>query len=286
MSVVSYTFFAFLAISILLYYLVPKKMQWIILLAASAYFYLIAGLQFLLVVVAEACVVYVIAMRMQKNLDEQEQMTQGLDRRAARSIKNDMKKKRKKVLVVGLVFVIGVLFIFKASGFCINNINRILGLVSMAELPNWNLIAPLGISFYSFMMISYLMEIYNGKAAAQKNFLKYLTYVLYFPHVTQGPIASYKEVGPQLFASHKFDYDRVVQGLWLIIWGYFKKLVIADRLALFVTAVFNHRGDYQGTIFFFAGVMYSIQIYCDFSGCMDIVRGASECFGIQLGENF
>lgn len=286
MSVVSYTFFAFLAISILLYYLVPKKMQWIILLAASAYFYLIAGLQFLLVVVAEACVVYVIAMRMQKNLDEQEQMTQGLDRRAARSIKNDMKKKRKKVLVVGLVFVIGVLFIFKASGFCINNINRIFGLVSMAELPNWNLIAPLGISFYSFMMISYLMEIYNGKAAAQKNFLKYLTYVLYFPHVTQGPIASYKEVGPQLFASHKFDYDRVVQGLWLIIWGYFKKLVIADRLALFVTAVFNHRGDYQGTIFFFAGVMYSIQIYCDFSGCMDIVRGASECFGIQLGENF
>lgn len=286
MSVISYTFFAFLTVAILLYYIVPKRMQWSVLLLASVYFYAMAGIQYLVIVMATACVVYGLALLMQKNLDEQEVLIEGLDRRAARSVKNDMKKKRRKVLVIALVGVIGILFLFKGSGFCIKNINRILGLASLATIHEWNLIAPLGISFYSFMMISYLMEIYNGKIWAQKNFLKYLTYVLYFPHVTQGPIARYKDVSSQLFTSHKFDYDTVIQGLWLIIWGYFKKLVIADRLSIFVNAVFNHRGNYQGTIFFFAAVMYSIQIYCDFSGCMDIVRGASECFDIRLGENF
>ncbi len=286
MSVISYTFFLFLAITILLYYIVPQKFQWIVLLLASILFYAIAGVQYLLVVAGTAVLVYFLALRMQKNLDEQAQMLEGLDRKAARAVKNEMKAKRKKVLVAALVLVIGVLFIFKASSFCIKNINRVLGMMSLSEIADWNLIAPLGISFYSFMMISYLVDIYNGKISAQKNFLKYLTYVLYFPHVTQGPIARYEEVSPQLFSGHRFCYDTVTQGLWLIIWGYFKKLVIADRLSSFVTAVFNHSGDYYGTIFLFAGVMYSIQIYCDFSGCMDIVRGASECFDIRLGENF
>lgn len=286
MSVISYTFFAFLAITILLYYIVPKKMQWIVLFIASIYFYLLAGIQYLAVVIVTACVVYVSALCMQKNLDEQSRLIEGLERRAARSIKNDMKKKRKKVLVVALIFVIGILFLFKGTGFFVKNMNRILGMASLTTLPEWNLIAPLGISFYSFMMIAYLMEIYNGKINAQTNFLKYLSYVLYFPHVTQGPIARYEKVAPQIWSKHKFHYDVVVQGLWLMIWGYFKKLVIADRLSIFVTAIFDHRGNYQGSIFFFAAVVYSIQIYCDFSGCMDIVRGASECFDIHLGENF
>ena len=184
MSVISYTFFVFLAITILLYYIVPQKFQWIVLLLASILFYAIAGVQYLLVVAGTAVLVYFLALRMQKNLDEQAQMVQGLDRKAARAVKNEMKAKRKKVLVVALVLVIGILFIFKASSFCIKNINRVLGMMSLSEIADWNLIAPLGISFYSFMMISYLVDIYNGKISAQKNFLKYLTYVLYFHHVT------------------------------------------------------------------------------------------------------
>ena len=286
MSIVSYEFLLFLAISILCYYIVPKKLQWVILLLASVVFYAFAGVRYLTVVGTTAVVVYILAMLMQKNLDAQEQKVQGLDRKAARVVKNEMKTKRKRILILSLIVVIGVLFIYKASGFCIWNINKVLTKLSLTNLPSWKLMAPLGISFYSFMMISYLMDIYNGKIRAQKNFLKYLTYVLYFPHITQGPIARYDKVAPQMFAAHKFDYDGVIQGTWLILWGYFKKLVIADRLALFVTEIFGNSSEYQGTIFFFAGVMYSIQIYCDFSGCMDMVRGASECFGIRLGENF
>ena len=157
MSVISYTFFAFLTVAILLYYIVPKRMQWSVLLLASVYFYAMAGIQYLVIVMATACVVYGLALLMQKNLDEQEVLIEGLDRRAARSVKNDMKKKRRKVLVIALVGVIGILFLFKGSGFCIKNINRILGLASLATIHEWNLIAPLGISFYSFMMISYLI---------------------------------------------------------------------------------------------------------------------------------
>lgn len=286
MSVVSYTFLAFLAIVILFYYLVPKKLQWVVLLAASVCFYAFAGIQYLAVVLLTAVAVYFLALSMQKNLDEQTRRIDGLGRKEARVIKNEMKQKRKRVLQLALLVVIGVLFVFKASGFCIDNVNRLLGLMSLAEIPDWNLIAPLGISFYSFMMISYLVDIYNGKATAERNFFKYLTYVLYFPHVTQGPIAKFDQVAPQIFSAHRFSYDTVTQGSWLILWGYFKKLVIADRLSAFVTEVFGHSGDYKGTIFIFAGVMYSIQIYCDFSGCMDIVRGTSECFDIHLGENF
>ncbi len=286
MSVVSYSFFAFLAIAILLYYVVPKKLQWVVLLGASIYFYAVAGVQYLVVVLLTAVVVYVLALLMQKNLNKQAQMIQGMDRKTARAVKNDMKAKRKKILILALVLVIGALFVYKASGFTIQNLNRLPGIEGKITISAGTLIAPLGISFYSFMMISYLMDVYNGKAKAQKNFLKYLAYVLYFPHVTQGPIAKYDEVAPQIFSGHRFSYEMVTQGIWLMMWGYFKKLVIADRLSSFVMTVFNHSEDYQGTIFIFAGIMYSIQIYCDFSGCMDIVRGASECFGIRLGENF
>lgn len=286
MSVVSYVFFAFLFISMIIYYIVPKKMQWIVLLIASLVFYAYSGIKNLLVVLATALIVYGSTLLMQKNVDQQKAMVEGADRKTARTIRNDMKKKRKPILVGTLVVVIGVLSVIKGTTFAIDNTNRILKLFSMQTIPKLKLIVPLGISFYSFMMISYLMDIYNAKVPAQKNFLKYLTYVLYFPHVTQGPIAKYNEVAPQIYAKHRFDYDLVAKGAQLMLWGFFKKLVIADRLAPFTTEVFGNSHNYMGPIFIIAGIVYSIQIYCDFSGCMDIVRGASECFGIKLGENF
>ena len=185
-----------------------------------------------------------------------------------------------------LLIVIGALIVFKVTGFAIENIKRFLPYEAIQRIPDWHFPAPLGVSFYSFMMISYLVDVYNGRIHAQKNFLKYLSYVLYFPHITQGPIARYELVAHQLWEKHKFDYDTVIKGTWLILWGALKKMVMADRISPFVTEVFKHSDQYEGMIFFLAAVMYSIQIYCDFSGCMDIVRGTSECFGITLGENF
>ena len=286
MSVVSYIFIVFLAVTVLIYYIVPKKIQWWVLLAASVVFYAYSGIDDLLIVVGTAFLVYPLTMLMEKNLEEQDRLLLDADKRTARKIKTAQKKKRKKYLVLALLIVIGALIVFKVTGFAIENIKRFLPYEAIQRIPDWHFPAPLGVSFYSFMMISYLVDVYNGRIHAQKNFLKYLSYVLYFPHITQGPIARYELVAHQLWEKHKFDYDTVIKGTWLILWGALKKMVMADRISPFVTEVFKHSDQYEGMIFFLAAVMYSIQIYCDFSGCMDIVRGASECFGITLGENF
>ena len=286
MSVVSYIFIVFLAVTVLIYYIVPKKIQWWVLLAASVVFYAYSGIDDFLIVVGTAFLVYPLTMLMEKNLEEQDRLLLDADKRTARKIKTAQKKKRKKYLVLALLIVIGALIVFKVTGFAIENIKRFLPYEAIQRIPDWHFPAPLGVSFYSFMMISYLVDVYNGRIHAQKNFLKYLSYVLYFPHITQGPIARYELVAHQLWEKHKFDYDTVIKGTWLILWGALKKMVMADRISPFVTEVFKHSDQYEGMIFFLAAVMYSIQIYCDFSGCMDIVRGASECFGITLGENF
>ena len=286
MSVVSYIFIVFLAVTVLIYYIVPKKIQWWVLLAASVVFYAYSGIDDLLIVVGTAFLVYPLTMLMEKNLEEQDRLLLDADKRTARKIKTAQKKKRKKYLVLALLIVIGALIVFKVTGFAIENIKRFLPYEAIQRIPDWHFPAPLGVSFYSFMMISYLVDVYNGRIHAQKNFLKYLSYVLYFPHITQGPIARYELVAHQLWEKHKFDYDTVIKGTWLILWGALKKMVMADRISPFVTEVFKHSDQYEGMIFFLAAVMYSIQIYCDFSGCMDIVRGTSECFGITLGENF
>ena len=182
--------------------------------------------------------------------------------------------------MLALLIVIGALIVFKVTGFAIENIKRFLPYEAIQRIPDWHFPAPLGVSFYSFMMISYLVDVYNGRIHAQKNFLKYLSYVLYFPHITQGPIARYELVAHQLWEKHKFDYDTVIKGTWLILWGALKKMVMADRISPFVTEVFKHSDQYEGMIFFLAAVMYSIQIYCDFSGCMDIVRDCRWRIGV------
>lgn len=285
MSVVSYIFVAFLIITMLIYYIVPKKIQWVVILIANFVFYGYAGIKYLILSTATALIVYVFSLVLQKSLDNQEKLSEGLDRRAARKVKAAEKAKRKKWLVLALVIVIAILCVFKVTGFAVANIKR-LPFETLQSIPDWNIVAPMGISFYTFMMISYLVDIYNGHISAQKNFLKYLTYALYFPHVTQGPIAKYEYVGPQIYEKHRFDYDSVRKGMYLILWGAVKKMVLADRLSTVTNEVFGNSTDYRGMIFLFGGVVYSIQIYCDFSGCMDIMRGASECLGIKLGENF
>lgn len=144
----------------------------------------------------------------------------------------------------------------------------------------------MGISFYTFQMVAYIMDCYKGKITPQKNFLKYTLYVSYFPHVVQGPIARYDQLGKQLFEEKTFDMDRIRDGSLLMMWGLFKKLVIADRLSPFVADVYGSYESYSGLLLFFTTVLFSIQIYADFSGCMDIARGVSEMVGIKLEQNF
>lgn len=286
MSIISYSFFLFLLITLIVYYVVPKKMQWMVLLVSSIVFYAYAGWVSLAIIVGTALFVYLLSLAMQKNLEKQDELTASEDRKGAIKIKNRMRLERKKYVVLGLVLIIFLMVLFKGSDFIIENINLALQSFDVSSISSFNLIVPFGISYYSFMMISYLMELYTGKTRAQKNFLKYLTYVLYFPHITQGPIARFEETGNKVIEPHDFDFYRLSDGVLLILWGYFKKLVVADRMAPFVNDVLGNSDKYKGSVFLAMGIAYSMQIYCDFSGCMDVVRGVSECFGISLRENF
>ena len=199
MSVVSYIFIVFLAVTVLIYYIVPKKIQWWVLLAASVVFYAYSGIDDLLIVVGTAFLVYPLTMLMEKNLEEQDRLLLDADKRTARKIKTAQKKKRKKYLVLALLIVIGALIVFKVTGFAIENIKRFLPYEAIQRIPDWHFPAPLGVSFYSFMMISYLVDVYNGRIHAQKNFLKYLLYISFFPSVVQGPIPRYADLGTQLY---------------------------------------------------------------------------------------
>lgn len=150
----------------------------------------------------------------------------------------------------------------------------------------YNLIVPLGISFYTLSIIGYIVDVSKKRYSPEKNFLIFLLYVSYFPHILQGPIARYNQLGEQFKVYHHFDYVRIARGCQLMIWGYIKKMIIADRAAIFVDTVYSQINTVNGTLLFIASILYSIQIYADFSGCVDIAIGVSEVLGIELRDNF
>lgn len=148
------------------------------------------------------------------------------------------------------------------------------------------LATPLGISFYTFQLLGYLIDVYWESERPQHNFAKFCLYGLYFPYIASGPINRYGQLSPQLYAAHKFDYTQCCFGAQRILWGLFKKLVIAERLAVIVDLVYTNYGVYQGPYVWLGAACFGLQLYADFSGAMDIALGVSQCFGIQLPENF
>lgn len=153
-------------------------------------------------------------------------------------------------------------------------------------MPRYTWIVPLGLSYYTLSLVGYLADIYWGKEKPEKNYFRLLLFVLYFPKILEGPISKYRTVAPQLFEGHPFSYERVKFGLQRAVWGCFKKLVIADRVAGVVTSIFSDYASRTGSEFLVGAILGAVQLYCDFSGCMDIALGVSECYGITLEENF
>lgn len=151
---------------------------------------------------------------------------------------------------------------------------------------SFSLIAPLGLSFYTLQIISYLVDTYKGKISAQKNLAKYALFVSFFPQIVQGPIPRYEQLGAQLYEGHRFDERGFTKGLQMVIWGFFLKMMIADKAGIVVDTVFGDPQTYQGGYVLVAGILYSIQLYADFLACVCLAQGCSELFGIQLTDNF
>ena len=197
------------------------------------------------------------------------------------------KIKRKKWLLLSIFSNLGILFGFKYFNFFSENIQLLFNHYNIFyEMPFFNVLLPVGISFYTFQTLSYTIDVYNGKTAAQKHLGVFAVYVSFFPQLVAGPIERSNHLLPQFFRKHDFSYNRVKSGLQKMLWGFFKKIVIADNLAILVDGVYNNVGNYNGLALIVATIFFTFQIYCDFSGYSDIAIGTAKVMGFELRENF
>lgn len=290
MSVTTLNYFGFVAGLLLLYYVLPKKCQWVILLLGSIGYYLTADFRYIFFLFASIIFTWLMGLWMQKKSDLQKEAlkAEGLDKDQKKVIKDKFKKKKRGILVLCLVFLLGLLYFCKYTDFTLNNIRNLAKFLGFSfKKPKLNIILPLGISFYTFQSIGYIMDVYQGKVQTEKNIFKYALFISFFPQVMQGPIARYKDLAPQLIAERKFDFKNIKFGFELMLYGLFKKLVLADRIGIYVNDVvytdWSKFGRYELIL---AIVLYSVQIYADFSGCMDIITGVAKMFGVDLSKNF
>jgi len=197
------------------------------------------------------------------------------------------KKKRKYFLIASLIANIGILCIFKYYNFLNNNLSVLLhGVGFQNPIPFLSIILPIGLSFHTFQAMSYTIEVFRGNQKAERHFGIYALYVMFYPQLVAGPIERPQNLIHQFYEKHDFDYQRIVNGLKLMAWGLFKKVVIADRLAILVNQVYDNPTNYEGIPLILATILFSFQIFCDFSGYSDMAIGAAQVMGFKLMTNF
>lgn len=260
----SMQFLVFFPVVVLLYYMVPAKYRYIWLCLANYYFYMCWNPKFALLIGTTTLITYGCGLAIDGG-------------------------KWKKKFFVGIAFVLnlGILFFFKYFDFVLDNLNLILGKVGivLAE-PSFSILLPVGISFYTFQALGYVMDVYRGKVTAEKNILRYGAFISFFPNLISGPIERSTNLLAQMKGKVTFQFQQVKMGLLLMLWGYFQKLVITDRIAIFVNQVYDNYQEYAGIPIFLATVLYAIQIYCDFNSYSCLAVGAAKVMGFSLIENF
>ena len=258
-------FLFFFIVVAITYYSLPHKFRWILLLISSCYFYIINIPIYFLILLCIVLVSY----------------------SAGIYIEDSQKAKRKLLLVFSLIIAISVLVFFKYYNFINDNISALLHVFGLKNnIPHLSLILPLGLSFYTFISMSYMIEVYRGTQKAERNLGIYATFNMFFPIILAGPIERSKNLLHQFYEEHDFDYKNVTNGLKLIAWGLFQKVVIADRLAIFVDKIYSNPHEYQGFSFILATIFFSFQIFCDFSGYTDMAIGVAQVLGFKLMKNF
>lgn len=287
MSYTSLTYLIFLVITCMAYYLMPVRVRWTVLLAANLVFYLFSGWQNLLYLLAAIIISYLCAIKLEQLHTEFQEAKKILDRRQVKQLKKEYKKKRQKVLWVGVGAVLGALAVVKYTNFVLKNVSGLMRVTGFTgDTLTVKLIVPMGVSFFTFQMLSYLIDVYKGAMGAQKNIWRYALYASFFPSIVQGPIPRYRQLGVQLEEAHEFKYKNIRDGAILILLGFAKKIILAERLAVFVNSIYDNYMQYEGVILILATVAYSFQIYADFSSCMDIAAGSARMFDIKLAPNF
>lgn len=292
MTYTSINFIFFVLVTALLYFALPlKKHKWVVLLAASVFFYLVAGYRYAMFILFTAISTYLIGLWVDKISKNSKAVLKknkaDWSRDDKKKYKNKIKVQKRLVMSLALVLNFGILAFLKYFNFFAGSLNDFLGSFGIDfSVPTLALFLPLGISFYTFQSMGYIVDVYREKTPAEKNPLKFMLFVSFFPQIVQGPISIYDQLAHQLYEPHSFDFTRFKHGMMLILWGFFKKLIIADRAVIAITAVTDNYDAYGGSTLLFTILLYSVQLYADFSGGIDISRGVAQIFGIDMIDNF
>lgn len=261
----SFSFLVFFPMVCILYFVLPQKFRWAWLLLASCIFYM-AYIPWFILIIGSTIVI---------------------DFFAGRWIESAKSNTRKYFLLASLVANIGILFFFKYFHFFIDNIILLSQYFNIhLQQPTWHILLPVGLSFHTFQAMSYTIEVYRGNQTSEKHFGIYALYVMFFPQMVAGPIERPQHMLHQFYKEHHFDEARIVSGLRLMLWGFFKKIVIADRAAIIVDQVYGSPESNGGLSIIWASILFAFQIYCDFSGYSDIAIGAARILDFKLMTNF
>lgn len=262
----SFAFAIFLPIVFILYWALPKKFQWVIILISSYYFYMSWNVKYVFLILFTTLISYITAILVDKEKKE---------------------KLRKLYVAIAVIVSLGVLFFFKYFNFISVSVADFLGMLSIQYSPFLlNVLLPVGISFYTFQTLAYVIDVYRGETEAERHFGKYAAFISFFPQLVAGPIERTVNLLPQIKRENSFDYKQASYGMKLMAWGFLKKIVIADTLAVYVDRIYNDVYSYSGMVLVIATLFFTVQIYCDFSGYSYIAVGCAKLFGIELMANF
>ncbi len=289
MFLVSYEFLAFLLALLVLYYLIPGRFQWILLLAAGCIFYAQGGVFYLIYPMVTTMTTWFLAMGIGKMTDRNRVWVRENNpgREEKKEHNRQVKRRQRRLMTLGLLLNFGILAVLKYFHFFLDNVNALLGFMGAeGEFVCGNWILPLGISYYTFQSMGYLMDVYYRKYDPERNPARFALFVSFFPQLVAGPISRYDQMRDQLYTSRRFSARSVRYGAVRMLWGYFKKLVIADRLGPAVVMIISSPEIYDGVYVLWGMIGYTVWMYADFAGGMDIVLGAAQMFGIRLPENF
>ena len=257
-------FLVFFPIVLLVYFALPLKIRQYWLLIASYYFYMCWNPKFIFLILTSTIITYLCGILLEK-----------------------IPNHKKLVLASGFIINLGILAYFKYFNFGMELIQAVCNILHIQlTVPTFDIILPVGISFFTFQALGYTMDVYRGEIYAEKNFFRYALFVSFFPQLVAGPIERSRNLLKQLATPQRFNFERLREGFLLMLWGYFLKIVLADRIAIFVDTVFGDLKKYHGFYIIIAVILFAVQIYCDFGGYSTIAIGAAKILGISLMENF
>ena len=290
MTLISVEFALLLIATAFIYFIFPLKYRWTVLLLSSLVFYFSGGLGTGYFMIFGAVTIWIIALILDKyNEKVQNHLKQNPDltRAEKKEFKTAIQKKKRLILTIGLVICFSFLIFLKYFNFLSEQSTGLLNMFGLnITAPKHDLALPLGISFYTLQATSYIIDVYRGKIRAERNFFKIALFVSFFPQIVQGPIGRFGKLAPQLFEGHKFEFKNFKFGLQLALWGIIKKLTLAEYMGIIADEIFNNYTNYSGLIILLGAMIYGVQVYADFSGGMDMVRGVAQIFGIEMAVNF